>query len=78
MGITILKKKMGRHIVGYTFGNHVSSRTKLFDRISDDIPTQMKLLNTVIPQISVLMIEDQPKLTWGQQYWSLFSCIKLR
>ena len=37
---------LGRYIVGYTVGNWVYV---IYERISDDIPPQMKILNMVIP-----------------------------
>ena len=56
------------HIVRYTFGNHVlwlHSRIAVklnFDRISDDIPPQMKILNTVTRE----MLQNEGKgSTWG-------------
>ena len=40
---------LGRYIVGYTVGNLVLRRRVISERISDDIPPQMKILNMVIP-----------------------------
>ena len=40
---------LGRYIVGYTVGNLVLRRRVISERISDDIPPQMKISNTVIP-----------------------------
>ena len=41
---------LGRYIVRYTVGNLVLRRHSVIsDRISDDIPSQMKILNMVIP-----------------------------
>ena len=46
---------LGRYIVGYTVGNlvlgevYAETLNVIFESISDDIPPQMKILNTVIP-----------------------------
>ena len=46
---------LGRYIVGYTFGNHVlwlrlrMDENVISERISKDLPPQMKILNMVIP-----------------------------
>ena len=55
MGITIVKIfHLGKYILGYTFGNQVFgthvAKNLICGRISDDIPPQMKILNTFIPQ----------------------------
>ena len=48
----------GRYIVGYTVGNHILrlrspvTLKQISDRISDDIPPQLKILNTVIPEFN--------------------------
>ena len=53
---------LGRYIVGYMLGNRVlrlRSRItvkQISDRISYDIPPQMKILNTVIPLTSYLIL----------------------
>ena len=55
MGITYSKFHLGRYIIGSRFtaplGHHC--KTNISDCISDDIPPQMKILNTVIPYLLI-------------------------
>ena len=75
MGITIFKIFFLGGISGYIQSEIMFYINKIFDHIYDDIPPQMKILNTVIPLVYIQLQYTYMVMVGDGFYSSTCQCI---